>query len=179
MGLYDAIHFYDSDYEVLSFGTDIFRIVVIFAFIGAVLACVGAYYNAKVLGGLIRALSDANATDESSALTLEQLGMKGNLLLHHSLRDESPLRRYVKAREDVCGEDKKKKKPSELAFYLLPEKADVAKQRFIKKESGTAALIISIVVLAVILLVLLIYGPLLLQFIDNTAQSFSTGAQVR
>ena len=147
LGLYDAIHFYDSDYEVLNFSADIFRIVVVFIWIGSIFACIGMYYNSKVLGGLIGKLMASGARDAESAKTLEELGYgKKNFLLLRSLRDESTLRRYVIAREDADAPAEKKRSPADLAFYIPPEKADVAQRRFMKKSNGVLSTVLSIVV---------------------------------
>ncbi len=197
-----AIHFYDHlDYEVLSFGQETFRIVLLFMWFGAIFAFCAMYYNNHYLGGFVQRLILSGATSKENAKTLSELGCADKLLLKYSLREGSVLRKCVlaqgqalpttsefykgigtaaKEEENDSNTDndaefdkstsyakKGKENVSTLAFYIPEYLVKKAQTRYRKKGNGILPLILSIVVLGIVVFFAMVYGPLLLQFIDN------------
>ncbi len=97
----EALHFYDrGGYDVLPFGNDTFRIIILFIWIGSVFAMFSSYYNNRYLGGFVEKLILSGADEKQKAKTLSELGLSKKRMLKYSLREGSVLRKCVLAQND-------------------------------------------------------------------------------
>lgn len=202
----EIYHIYDDTiYQTLNFDPDTLRLVIIFVWIGAVIAFVGSFYANHYLGGFVQRLIGSGANSPESAKTLAQLGINKLSLLAFSLREGSVLRRTVMSKNVLDSENapnisqnltdmetndndsgnkaekaentRKAKKQKEdiasLAFYIPSERQEYAQNRYRRKGNGVLALTLSIAVITLVCFLLAVFGPWLMQILDELLTNFS------
>ncbi len=111
---------------------------VIFAIgVGVIIAAILAYYHKSVLGSAVRAIAGAEAFDESRAVALSALSIKGAAFFERRLKRDSTLSRKIKC---VEGEDGEKK------YYICEENRDALLKRYSSDGSDLKFLIITLAV---------------------------------
>ena len=78
------------------------KMILIWALVaGFILAFIAAYYRRLVVGSLIRAIRNAEATDPETAKTLVEIGQENNVSAIEAVRKSDSLRRLV----TICNEE--------------------------------------------------------------------------
>lgn len=114
------------------------KMILIWALVaGFILAFIAAYYRRLVVGSLIRAIRNAEATDPETAKTLVEIGQENNVSAIEAVRKSDSLRRLV----TICNEetteesDQKSKKKGVLInentrLYIAPEQITRSRIQF-------------------------------------------------
>ena len=178
---YENIRFDASDAGLLG-------IIIWGLCIGAVLASLLALYQQKVPGKLVRALLRAEAHDEDSAKTLDELGLAGRPLIARELRRGTVLQKFVYSAENGAGQGKSpqdgkngaestengpsatgnKAPVAATARYYVPEELKYrAATRYDKKENGLFALILTTLLSVAMAVLLMKLIPPILSMIDG------------
>ena len=121
-----------------------------------------SYYNSRFLGKLVRALLDIDATSTESAISLEDLGIKLNYAVKNSLRPGKSLTHVINKTEDG-------------KYYIIPEKASMAKAKYRGKDISIVYVSLIIATLLVICLLLTFAFPDLLESLSNKFSSTIRG----
>ena len=106
--------------------------IVFAVMIGCILAAAVAVYERRYLGGFVRALIKRGASDELSALSMQELGYGKSFMLKNTLsRRDSGLRRVLR----FVGEEREDALPKELGRstkdkFVMRDKIDFAATRF-------------------------------------------------
>lgn len=135
--------------------------VIICFLVGAVIALLMAFYHKRAVGGFVRALLKRGCADESSALTLAELGYAKAVYLFSALKNpDSGLRRVV----SIVGKDQKitSDELKRLRFYVSEDDRYRAEVRYDGKNSNLLVVIISAAVLALAAYLCIKYIPELL-----------------
>ena len=178
---YENIRFDASDASLLG-------IIIWGLCIGAVLASLLALDQQKVPGKLVRALLRAEAHDENSAKTLDELGLAGRPLIARELRRGMVLQKFVYSVGNEAGQGKHppdgenvagsaengpsatgdKAPTAATARYYIPEELKYrAATRYDKKENGLFALILTTLLSVVMAVLLMKLIPPILSMIDS------------
>lgn len=136
---------------------------VLFALIfGCILSWIILFYQRKVVGALVRALTAAGASDEASAKTLAEIGQESNASALNRLRRDAGLSRVVTvvgAEPFVSG---KRKIPDTARFYVAPDAMMRAERQYSDKGTSIPILLLGIFgILAVGIALFLIFGSTL------------------
>ena len=166
---YELTHLYDNvEYQSFNFSPNTLRIIILFGWIGMILALIGSFYSNFYLGSFVKRLIDAGADSPENAKTLYEIGIENKPLLERSLREGSVLRKTVcVANIDNNGINMSDVNSAAEKYYIPAEAQDMAKRRFKVKGNGVVSLIISIIAISIILLLLLIFGPWILGIADG------------
>ena len=105
--------------------------------IGAAIAMVIMYYNARFLGRLVRKLIQIDATSPESAMPLSELGLKITPALKHSLRPGTSFSETVLKTEDD-------------RYYIAPDKLSMAKAKYRGKDTTIVFVLLCILALVVV-----------------------------
>ena len=157
---------------------------IIFAvMIGCILAAAVAVYERRYLGGFVRALMSRGASDELSALSMQELGYGKSFMLAHTLsRRDSGLRRVLRfvgeEREDAIPEElggsskdkfvmRDKIDPKATRFFVPAELLPRAATRYDAKGSGIGSFLLIVVVCLVGGAVIIRLLPVFFRLIDN------------
>ncbi len=105
--------------------------------IGASIAMVIMYYNARFLGRLVRKLIQIDATSPESAMSISDLGLKMTPALKHSLRPGTSFSETVLKTEDD-------------RYYIAPDKLSMAKSKYRGKDTTIIFILLCIIALAVV-----------------------------
>ena len=136
--------------------------VIICFLVGAVIALLMAYFNKRAVGGFVRALLKKGCADESTALTLSELGYGKAVYLYSALKNpDSGLRRVVSIVDKdgrITSEELK-----ELRFYVAEDNRYRAEVRYDGKNNTLPIVIISAAVLAGVAYLCIKYLPKLLE----------------
>ena len=135
--------------------------VIICFLVGAVIALLMACYHKRAVGGFVRALLKRGCADESSALTLAELGYAKAVYLFSAQKNpDSGLRRVV----SIVGKDQKitSDELKRLRFYVSEDDRYRAEVRYDGKNSNLLVVIISAAVLALAAYLCIKYIPELL-----------------
>lgn len=193
--LYDVYLRVDGSYENIAFEkTPLFslRLTVLGIFIGTVAACIIMAYNKQVLGGAVRRIISREALSVEKALTIKELGYRGNAIIRNAFIASSTLRRFVKCageeefiaeqnrlREEheqriAAGEKLPKFKeityvvdPATDRFYSPEDLRIRAEVRFEKKGSGWVSTVLTILFLCVAFFIILLVLPMVFGVVDN------------
>lgn len=169
---YDILHLYDEDsYVTLPFTPFTLRLIIIFVWIGAMLACIGSFYSDYYLGGFVRKMIERGAHSPESAVGYESLGYRRISFLLYSLRDESYLRRSVLSADESTKMSKNgniiKKMAYEKSFYIPQDKVEFVKKRFRRSKSAVWMLILVLISIVLLFGVCYIYGPYFMSILDS------------
>lgn len=135
--------------------------VIICSLIGAVIALLMACYHKRAVGGFVRTLLKRGCADESSALTLAELGYGKAVYLFSALKNpDSGLRRTVSVaeKEGVITSAELK----QLRFYVSEDDRYRAEVRYDGKNSNLFVVIVSAALLALAAYLCIKYVPELL-----------------
>ena len=156
--------------------------------LGCMLAAAATLFCKRYLGRVVRALLAGNATDEESARSLSDLGLRATWLLRRTLSHrDSSLRRYIRivgyADDDtenaeneggrVSRNGKKKVTYTDIIdfesarFYIPPMLAARAEVRFDSRGTSVRSLLLALLLCLLFALVLLPVLPPLLQALDD------------
>ena len=105
--------------------------------IGAAIAMVIMYYNARFLGRLVRKLIQIDATSPESAMPLNELGLKITPALKYSLRPGTSFSETVLKTEDD-------------RYYIAPDKLSMAKAKYRGKDTTIVFVLLCILALVVV-----------------------------
>lgn len=136
--------------------------VIICCFIGAVIALLMAYCNKRAIGGFVRTLLKRGCADETTALTLGELGYGRAVYLYAALKNpDSGLRRMVSA----VGKDGRitSDELAGLRFYVNEDGRYRAELRYAKKNNTLPVVIVSVAILALAAYLCIRYVPELLE----------------
>lgn len=135
--------------------------VIICFLVGAVIALLMALYHKRAVGGFVRALLKRGCADETSALTLAELGYGKAVYLFSALKNpDSGLRRVVSlvGKEGTVTSAELK----QLRFYVSEDDRYRAEVRYDTKNSNLFVVIISVAALALAAYLCIKYLPELL-----------------
>ncbi len=153
------------------------NLVIWCMFIGMMLAAFGMFYQKRIIGAFVRALLNANASDESSAKSLMELGFARNYPVRSALRKGGTLRKLVWESGDNYIEDENGVKYSArqtpldvntARFYIAEENRIRAELRYNEKGTDIFTLIITAIVFLVIAYLAMIFLPELLNLLKNS-----------
>lgn len=144
------------------------NIIVWSLFIGFIIAIGVTLYNKIVLGKLVRALIEKDATSPERALALGDVGGE-NPLIKLALRRGGALRRVVRMAEDNEGEDTGKN-VAEGKFYIPEECMHRAKTVYDKPETSVFSVLLAIIAFLVLAMVAFIIIPDIVQLISNIGE---------
>ncbi len=113
------------------------NVIVWMFLIGAAIAMLMMYYNARFLGRLVRALLDIDATSPETALTLEEVNIKMTPALKYSLRPGTSFSETVLKTEDD-------------RYYIAPDKISLAKAKYRGKDTTLLFILLCLGALAVV-----------------------------
>ena len=105
--------------------------------IGASIAMVMMYYNARFLGRLVRKLIQIDATSPESAMSIEELGLKMTPALKYSLRPGTSFSQTVLKTEDD-------------RYYIAPDRLSMAKSKYRGKDTTIVFILLCIIALFVV-----------------------------
>lgn len=105
------------------------RLIIWAAVLGLILAFCLAYYRRRVIGSLVRAIRNADATDPTSAKTLAEIGQENNVSAIQALKKSSSLRRLISFYQPDTAEN------AENQSLILDENT----RFYISKEAETRA----------------------------------------
>ncbi len=105
--------------------------------IGASIAMVIMYYNARFLGRLVRKLIQIDASSPESAMSLDELGIKMTPALKYSLRPGTSFSETVLKTEDN-------------RYYIAPDKFEMAKAKYRGKDTTIVFILLCILALAIV-----------------------------
>lgn len=125
--------------------------------IGVVIAAVYTFYTKKILGGFVRALLDANAFSESTAVSFEDLDYKPNFFLKYSLRDGSAFSDTVKNKDGK--------------YYIPEEKIEKAESKYKGESITVLILLVSIFAFALIALLCIYLFPEFKEMVEGIFSS--------
>lgn len=135
--------------------------VIICCLIGAVIASVMALYNKRAVGGFVRALLKRGAADESSALTLAELGYARAVFLYSSLKNpDSGLRKVV----SLVGQDGRidSGQLRQARFFIAEDDRYRAEARYDGRHTSIPVLILAVILLTAAAYLCIKYIPELL-----------------
>ena len=125
--------------------------------IGAAIAMIIMYYNARFLGRLVRKLIQIDATTPESAMSLPELGLKMTPALKYSLRPGTGFSETViKTEED--------------RYYIAPDKLSMAKSKYRGKDTTIVFILLCIVALIVVAFA---FSKVLPELVTKVGGSFS------
>ncbi len=179
----------------ISFGTGTMislRMILVGFMFGLIIASFITIYNKRFIGGFVRKLLKEECLGIDSAKTLHELGAEKNLLIRFSLREGSPLSRWVrcseedvfyaqmaKKREEFEEAHKDEKKPpkfKEISFkrdtktmhyYIAEEKKHAADIKFDAKGANWISFILVAVISIILCAFLSFVLPDIIKMIDN------------
>jgi len=105
--------------------------------IGASVAMVVMYYNARFLGRLVRKLIQIDASSPESAMSLDELGIKMTPALKYSLRPGTSFSETVLNTVDN-------------RYYIAPDKFEMAKAKYRGKDTTIVFILLCIIALAIV-----------------------------
>ena len=178
-----------NNYSFDNFNVDLsgsnFQIIIWGIYIGILLGTLGSIMFRVYTSKIIKALIKNSAFDESSAKTAAELGLGKKAFIHHYLKDDSAIRRYVL----VTGESHKTVKtnafntfwyekflktelPQKMDFenakFYLPEENKIgAELRFIEERHPVRSFIIAAIVMLAAAIFAIYALPELLVMFDN------------
>lgn len=156
--------------------TSSMELVIWCMFIGLVLASIFMFYQKKVIGAFVRALLNAQASDSSSAKTLNELGFARNFPVRSALRGGGALRKLVWEMGDNYLENENGVKYSArqtpldvntARFYITEENRIRAELRYNDKGTDIFMLIITVLVFLMVAYLAATYLPDLLKLIET------------
>lgn len=157
-------------------------LIITLIFGGIICASVYDYYSRKFLGGFLKKLSEKEAFDEDSSVTLAELGYKRikKALLGFSLGDSSSLRNYVNTKfsaeqAQVLREQGK----GDQKYYLDPEKKETALERYDSKNMKLWKLILGIVGCIVAAILCISIFPYIISMVGGVGENFNTDQEVK
>lgn len=145
-------------------------------FIGLMLAAISMFYQKKVIGSFVRALLSANASDQTTAKTLMDLGFARSYPVRSALRKGGALRKLVWETDDNFLENENgikysaRQTPMDVntaRFYISEENRIRAELRYSAKGSDVFMLIITALVFLMIAYLAVTYLPDLLQLLKD------------
>ncbi len=179
----------------ISFGTGTMislRMILVGFTFGLIFASFITIYNKRFIGGFVRKLLKEECLSSDRAMTLSELGAEKNLLIRFSLREGSPLSRWVRcAEEDIynaqmakkCEEfeeaHKNEKKPPKfkrmpfkrdaktMHYYIAEEKKHAADIKFDAKGANWISFILVAVISIILCAFLSFVLPDIIVMIDN------------
>ncbi len=125
--------------------------------IGASIAMVMMYYNARFLGRLVRKLIQIDATSPESAMSIEELGLKMTPALKYSLRPGTSFSQTVLKTEDD-------------RYYIAPDRLSMAKSKYRGKDTTIVFILLCIIALFVVAFAV---SKILPDLVGSTAGAFS------
>lgn len=145
-------------------------------FIGLMLATFFMFYQKRVIGAFVRKLLSAEASDQSSAKSLTELGYAHNHAVRTALRGGGVLRKLVWENDDNYIENENgvkysaRQTPMDIntaRFYIPEDNRIRAELRYSEKGTDVFMLIITALVFLMIAYLAANYLPDLLQFIKD------------
>jgi hypothetical protein len=153
--------------------------------LGVVFAAFAFVFQKKVVGKLPRALIAAEATSEETAKTMQELGIKADLLTELYLNNpQSALRKTVRfvGQQDLTYEEMSQKKSerrippkpdsASSRFYIPAEKVDRMAKRYSEKGNTWRMAALLAVGCVALFFVLCGFLPEIMQLVDNAAGIF-------
>ena len=136
--------FYSYENFDIDFSGPMFPLIIWGLYIGIVAGALGSILFRVYSSRIIKALLSSSASEESTAKTLEELGLAGKPFIRYYLKDDSVLRRSVLVCEGAHAPVKAGKFRrfwyEKFLRTTLPEKIDFSKARFyIPEENRIAA----------------------------------------
>lgn len=156
--------------------TSSMEMVIWCMFIGLMLAAISMFYQKKVIGSFVRALLSANASDQTTAKTLMDLGFARSYPVRSALRKGGALRKLVWETDDNFLENENgikysaRQTPMDVntaRFYISEENRIRAELRYSAKGSDVFMLIITALVFLMIAYLAVTYLPDLLQLLKD------------
>ncbi|MBO4422596.1 MAG: hypothetical protein J5879_04110 [Clostridia bacterium] len=139
------------------------RYIIVFMFIGVVLAAAVSLYHKHVLGSFIRFLVNSGASDEETAIRFDTTRFRNNLFVRAAIRNGrtySSVLRSVSPEE--AGDGGKRSASKQLfatRFYIPEELTFRAENIFSKKGTTVVSAIFSILLFLLITAVSLVVVP--------------------
>ncbi len=178
----------ELQYENFSFGSQLvtYKIVIIGIALGIIIAAGVMIYKRRVLGKVVRALSEANACSPEEAKSLSELDIKTNFFIASSLKSgtlmrmlPSLLRDEYNARliESFSAEKKKGNKihsfkgaPERDKYYLPKDEAKRSSLISLFSEKGNSAVTFALTVIFCIVAVVVLFEavPWFLGLLDSS-----------
>ena len=121
--------------------------------IGVMIAAAYTFYTKKILGGFVRALLDADAFSEKTAVSFEDLGYKPNFFLKYSLRDGSAFSDTVKNCDG--------------RYYIPEDKIEKAESKYKGESITILILLVAILAFAVVALLCIYLFPELVEMAEG------------
>ena len=155
-------------------------------FFGLLLSMSVLLYNRYVPGKLVRYLIKERIHTPELAITLAQAGVKDNLLIRHSLKEGSMLRKLlavvpVESAEspeasggNASGRKKAGPELTSLRFYLPEENAYRAEVSYNNNGASILSVLLSVLLFLVMMFLIAILAPNLIQMLTNFIDSLKT-----
>ena len=122
---------------------------------GVIIAWIIIFCNKRIVGALVRAIIDANATSEEAAKTLAELGQDDNVSAISRYKSSEALRRIIRTvgQPEEQGDSKKKKSAvtvdENTRFYIPEESFLRAKKQYGSDDSALTVILGTIAMIAV------------------------------
>ena len=150
----EKLDFYRTDSEAL---VSLQFVVMAIAF-GLIIAFIAVYYQRRVIGSFVRAISQAEAIDEESAKTLAELGQENNVSAIAKLQKSSSLRALI----SVCDAETTEKGTliidESTRFYIAKEQEERARKQFGDRQDSLIPIIIGSIILIIVVILSFFLG---------------------
>lgn len=176
---FEADFGYYQNFDLHFLGFSLSQLILGLTF-GFILAAIAAVYQKGLLGRFIRALLAAQASDEASARSLSDLGLKRSLAIRSALRHrDSALRKLVRYAGEEREEDdpRKPRMTDDLDYervrFYIPENLQVrAAVRFNGKGTNLRSLILVVIAALIVAALLIRFLPVVLGWADQLITFF-------
>jgi len=148
------LDFYRTDSDAL---ISIQFIVMAIAF-GLIIAFIAVYYQRRVIGSFVRAIRNAEATDEESAKTLAELGQEDNVSAVAKLKKSTSMRSLITILDAETTEKGKLIIDESTRFYISKDKEERARKQFGDEQDSLIPIIVGTIALLIVVVLSFFLG---------------------